>query len=167
MTTAIRPSIRIEALSQAAFAPFGDVVAASGEPDLIINEARCGRWHDLARLSAADGRLGLSLFRSAARPLPFELTFVERHRLGSQAFIPLAAEAYLAIVCPDEAGRPGHPRAFLAANGEGVNYLPGTWHAVLTPLAEQTLFAVIDRISVDGDEDTEVHEFDTPYRIER
>ncbi|MCC5888113.1 MAG: ureidoglycolate lyase [Gammaproteobacteria bacterium] len=160
--------IRIEALDPAAFAAFGDVIAASGEPDRIINQERCGRWHDLARLRAADGRLGLSLFRSVARKLPFELTFVERHRLGSQAFMPLAADPYLAIVCPDEEGRPGQPRAFLASGGEGVNYLPGTWHAVLTPLAEATLFAVIDRIADDSsDDDTEVHEFETPYRIER
>ncbi|MCC5872496.1 MAG: ureidoglycolate lyase [Gammaproteobacteria bacterium] len=159
--------IQIEALDPAAFAPFGDVVAASGAPDRIINQDRCGRWHDLARLSAADGRIGVSLFRSTPRQLPFELTFVERHALGSQAFIPLACDPYLAIVCPDQDGRPGHPRAFLAAAGEGVNYLPGIWHAVLTPLAAGTLFAVIDRIaSHNADDDTEVHEFDTPYLIE-
>ena len=157
--------IRIEALSSAAFEPFGDVIAACGEPDRIINQARCGRWHDLARLSAAEGRLGLSLFRSVGRQLPFDLAFVERHHLGSQAFVPLAAEPYLAIVCPDQAGCPGQPRAFLAAHGEGVNYLPGTWHAVLTPLADATLFAVIDRIGSDGDDDTEVHTFECPYRI--
>ncbi len=158
--------VRVEALSSAAFAPFGDVIKACGEPDRIINQDRCGRWHDLARISATEGRLGLSLFRSASRQLPFELTFVERHRLGSQAFMPLAADPYLAIVCPDQDGRPGHPRAFLAGAGEGINYLPGTWHAVLTPLADATMFAVIDRISDGTDDDTEVHEFDTPYRIE-
>lgn len=160
--------IRIEALDPRAFAPFGDVIAASGPPDRIINQDRCGRWHDRARLSCTDGHLGLSLFRSAGRDLPFELTFVERHRLGSQAFLPLAADPYLAIVCPDHNGQPGRPRAFLAAAGEGVNYLPGTWHAVLTPLAAGTLFAVIDRIGATGsDDDTEVHEFSMPYRIER
>lgn len=167
MTSVMGSVIRIEALSPAAFAPFGDVIAANGEPDRIINQARCGRWHDLARLSAVKGRIGLSLFRSAARALPFELSFVERHRLGSQAFVPLTRDPYLAIVCPDQAGRPGQPRAFLAAAGEGVNYLPGTWHAVLTPLAEATLFAVIDRIGIDGDDDTEVHGFEIPYRVER
>ena len=40
----------------------------------------------------------LSLFRSKPRPLPFEIKVMERHLLGSQAFIPLSRRPYLVIV---------------------------------------------------------------------
>jgi len=54
-----------EPLSPSAFAPFGDVLDTSGDPDRIINAGLCGRWHDRARLDfGPSGRAGSSLFRS-------------------------------------------------------------------------------------------------------
>ncbi len=71
---------------------------------------------------------------------------MERHPLGSQAFLPMTAAAFLVIVAPDAGGAPGAPRAFLTAPGQGINLLRGTWHGVLTPLASPGLFAVLDRV---------------------
>lgn len=130
-------------LTAAAFAPWGEVLEADGTPDRIINEGRCGRWHDRARLDA--DRLGLSIFRSGAVQLPYAFRLVERHPLGSQAFIPMTAHPFLVIVAADEDGRPGRPRAFLTAPGQGINLARGAWHGVLTPLADPGLFAVVDR----------------------
>ncbi|WP_096786660.1 ureidoglycolate lyase [Rhodobacter sp. CZR27] len=139
--------IRTEPLTPAAFAPFGDVLAAEGEPDRLINQGLCGRWHDRARLDfGSDGRAGISIFRAEARSLPYRLEMVERHPDGSQAFLPMTENPFLVIVAPDEGGRPGRPRAFLTAPGEGVNLHRGTWHGVLTPLHTPGLFAVVDRI---------------------
>ncbi|MCE6958947.1 ureidoglycolate lyase [Cereibacter sphaeroides] len=139
--------IRIEPLTPAAFAPFGDVLAAEGEPDRLINQGLCGRWHDRARLDfGSDGRAGISIFRAEARSLPYRLEMVERHPDGSQAFLPMTENPFLVIVAPDEGGRPGRPRAFLTAPGQGVNLHRGTWHGVLTPLHTPGLFAVVDRI---------------------
>ncbi|MCE6951268.1 ureidoglycolate lyase [Cereibacter sphaeroides] len=139
--------IRTEPLTPAAFAPFGDVLAAEGEPDRLINQGLCGRWHDQARLDfGSDGRAGISIFRAEARSLPYRLEMVERHPDGSQAFLPMTENPFLVIVAPDEGGRPGRPRAFLTAPGQGVNLHRGTWHGVLTPLHTPGLFAVVDRI---------------------
>lgn len=137
--------IRPAPLTAAAFAPFGDVLEATGAPDMVINDGRCGRFHDRARLDFGDGRAGLSIFRADARPLPHAFDLVERHPLGSQAFLPLSADPFLVIVAEDTDGRPGAPRAFLSAPGQGVNLLRGTWHGVLTPLVDAT-FAVVDRV---------------------
>lgn len=113
----------------------------------MINAGRCGRWHDRARLDfGPDGRAGISLFRSLARSLPLACDLLERHPLGSQAFIPMTAAPFLVIVAPDAGGTPGRLRAFLTAPGQGINLLAGTWHGVLTPLASPGLFAVVDRI---------------------
>lgn len=155
-----------EPLTAAAFAPFGDVLDASGPPDRIINQGLCGRFHDRARLDfGPGGRAGISIFRAEARLLPLRLELMERHPEGSQAFVPMTADPFLVIVAPDAGGVPGLPRAFLTAAGQGVNYLRGTWHGVLTPLAAPGLFAVIDRI---GDSpNLEEHWFDLPFEVAR
>ena len=140
------PSIRTEPLTAAAFAPFGDVLEAAGPPDKWINEGRCGRFHDRARLDFGDGTAGISLFSSETAQLPHTVRLLERHPLGSQAFLPMSLDPFLVVVAEDEAGLPVRPRAFLTTPGQGVNLLRGTWHGVLTPLAPPGLFAVIDRI---------------------
>jgi len=141
------PEIRTEPLNPAAFAPFGDVLDAAGTPDRLINAGLCGRFHDRARLDFGEGgRAGISIFSAEPRTLPYWLALLERHPLGSQAFIPMSLNPFLVIVAPDAGGAPGIPRAFLTAPGQGVNLLRGTWHGVLTPLAAPGLFAVIDRI---------------------
>ena len=151
-------SLRAVPLTPDAFAPFGDVLSAEGLPDRIINAGLCGRWHDRARLDFAGGRAGISVFDAVPRRLPYSFDLVERHPLGSQAFVPMSLNPFLVIVAPDEAGRPGPPSVFLTAPGQGINLHRGTWHGVLTPLHAPGLFAVVDRIG-DG---ANVEEFTYP-----
>ena len=155
--------LRLRPIDAAAFAPFGDLIDASGDPDRIINEGRCGRFHDRARLDFGDGRAGLSLFRAEPRSLPLPLRMVERHPDGSQAFVPMSLDPFLVVVAPDESGRPGTPLAFLTEPGQAVNFHRGTWHGVLTPLAPPGLFMVIDRIGPGSN--LQEHWFDAPYTI--
>lgn len=133
-------------LTPDAFAPFGDVLDASGAPDKMINAGLCGRYHDRARLDFSDGRAGVSLFDAVPRALPYEFDLVERHPDGSQCFVPMTGHPFLVIVAPDDGDRPGAPLAFLTAPGQAVNFHRGTWHGVLTPLRAPGLFAVIDRV---------------------
>ncbi len=153
-------------LEPEAFAPFGDVIEVTSEPDQIINRGMCGRYHDLADLdfTGEGARAGISLFQAKTRSLPYELDMMERHPQGSQAFLPMTADAFLVTVAPDNGGEPGTPQAFLTRPGQGVNYRRGTWHGVLTPLHDPGLFAVVDRIG-DGD-NLEEHWFEVPYTIQ-
>ncbi len=155
--------ISVETLTTEAFAPFGDVLDAAGEPDRLINRGLCARYHDRARLDFTDGRAGLSIFHAVPRSLPYRLDLVERHTLGSQAFVPMTLQPFLVIVAPDVGGTPATPRAFLTAPGQGINLHRGTWHGVLTPLHAPGLFAVIDRIGAGAN--LEEHAFATPYLI--
>jgi ureidoglycolate lyase len=139
-------SIFPEPLTIAAFAPYGDVLDATGTPDRMINAGLCARFHDRARIDIADGQAGLSVFDAVARSLPYAFDLVERHPLGSQAFVPMTQAPFLVIVAPDEHGTPGTPRAFLTNGAQGINLHRGTWHGVLTPLQAPGLFAVLDRI---------------------
>ncbi|CAN5594880.1 ureidoglycolate lyase [soil metagenome] len=154
-----------EALTAEAFAPFGDVIEAAGAPDFSFNGAMADRFHDLARLdfAGAGARPGISI--AIARPygLPHVLDLVERHPLGSQAFVPLDPAPFLVVVAPDAGGRPGRPQAFLTRPGQGVNYLRGIWHGVLTPLGAPQRFLVIDRIA--PGENLEEHRFAAAWTV--
>ncbi|UAB89520.1 ureidoglycolate lyase [Ruegeria sp. SCSIO 43209] len=152
-----------EPISAEAFAPFGDLIDISGEPDKIINQGQCGRYHDRAKLDFSDARAGISLFSANSREMPYLLEMVERHPDGSQAFIPMTHQPFLVVVAPDEGGKPGQPRAFITQAGQAVNYHRGTWHGVLTPLHGPGLFAVVDRIGVGLN--LEEYWFSTPYEV--
>ena len=156
-------TITIRPLETETFAPFGDVIDCAGDPDKIINQGLCGRFHDRARLEFGDGRAGVSLFRAEPRTLPLALEMVERHPDGSQCFVPMSMDPFLVIVAPDQGGAPGQPLAFRTAPGQAVNFHRGTWHGVLTPLHAPGLFAVIDRIGEGAN--LEEHWFDAPFSV--
>ncbi|NTV10859.1 MAG: ureidoglycolate lyase [Zoogloea sp.] len=138
----------IEALTRAAFAPFGDVIEASDEVrHFSINAGNTERYHDLAKLEPGEGgRIVASIFRGQPRALPFVVEMMERHPKGSQAFMPLSGKPYLVVVAP-----PGEPpgagdlRCFLAGPGQGVNYAAGVWHHPLLALGKVSDFLVLDR----------------------
>lgn len=132
-----------EPLTATAFAPFGEVLEATGDFRLI-NAGLCRRHHDRAQLDfGPGGRAGISVFKAEPRSLPYAFDLIERHPEGSQAFLPMTDDPFLVIV----AESPDHPpRAFLTDGAQGINLRRGTWHGVLTPLAAPGLFAVVDRI---------------------
>jgi len=158
-----RFDLRCAPLAAEAFAPFGDVLECAGAPDKMINVGLCGRYHDRARLDFSDGQAGISLFHAEPRTLPYILDLLERHPLGSQAFIPMSEHPFLVTVAPDEGGQPGTPRAFLTAPGQAINLHRGTWHGVLTPLDGPGIFAVVDRIGPGAN--LEEVRLDPPYRV--
>ena len=150
-------------LTAQAFAPFGDVLECSGAADMMINQDMCGRFHDRATLEFGQGQAGISLFNATPRAFPYTLDMMERHPLGSQAFIPMHEHPFLVIVAQDIGNAPDVPRAFITQAGQAVNYFANTWHGVLTPLHAPGLFAVIDRIGT-GD-NLQEYWFDDPHIV--
>lgn len=157
--------ITAQPLTREAFAPFGDVLDTDWDNHFPINEGRCERYHDLAGVEAegSNARVLISIFKAQPCALPLRLSMVERHPLGSQAFMPLSPAPFLVVVCRDEAQGPGKPHAFLTRPGQGVSYPRNAWHGVLTPLHAPQDFLVIDR-GGDGI-NLEEHFFDAPYEI--
>lgn len=156
--------IKTQKLTAEALSPYGDVMDASGTPDKLINQGKCGRFHDRARLDFSDGKAGISIFRGEKETLPLALEMMERHPEGSQAFVPMSADPFLVVVARDDNGTPVHPVAFITAPGQAINFHRGTWHGVLAPLSEPGLFAVIDRIGTGPN--LQEHWFDENYIIE-
>ncbi|WP_341487867.1 ureidoglycolate lyase [Pararhizobium sp. A13] len=158
-------TIDIRALTREAFAPFGEVLETEGAPSFPINAGKCVRYHDLAKIETTGekARPMISLLRGEPYPLPLELTMVERHPLGTQAFIPLSEHPFLVVVAEETADGPGEPIAFKTAPGQGVNIGRNVWHGILTPLDGISEFAVVDR----GGEgvNLEEHFYEQPFLI--
>ena len=138
--------LQTQPLTTNAFKAFGEIIDATGEPDKIINQGLCRRYHDLVQLDFTTGKAGISVFNAEARSLPFKLEMMERHPEGSQAFIPMHQYPFLIIVSHDKNGVPDTPISFISKPGQGINIFKNTWHGVLCPLHSPGLFAVIDRI---------------------
>lgn len=153
--------LHLEPLSAEAFAPFGEVIETSDRASHYgINAGFAERYHDLARIDTGGegGRTIVSIFRAQPRSLPFQLSLLERHRLSSQAFVPLAGQRFLVVVAaagptPELAAL----RCFMAAGGQGVNMARGIWHHPLLALDAEGDFLVIDRAGPGAASDCEEH----------
>ena len=156
-----RFTLDIEPLSSAAFRSFGEVIEASESGlHFSINDGFAERFHDLAQIdvNTQGGRPIISIFKAQPRQLPMRLLMLERHPLGSQAFIPMSPQTFLVVVAPASA----HPdlqqlRCFLTAPGQGVNYARGIWHHPLIALHAPGDFLVLDRAGAKTDANCDEH----------
>jgi len=155
----------IEALPLTAkrFAPYGDVISTSEEGMEPMNEARFTRYSDLAAVNVDKaGTVAIGIVKSRTPTgLPYAFDMVERHPLGSQAFVPLDRFPFLVVVGPPgESIEVPDLEAFVTNGRQGINYHRGTWHMPLIALEEGQQFLVIDR-SPHGD-NCEQRVFDEP-----
>lgn len=157
-------------LTQGAFAPYGEVIDLAAAESFPINAGTTTRFHDLVtvELVGPNPKPLVNLFRAQPAGIPLEIAMMERHPLGSQAFIAMHRRPWLVVVAPDDDGRPGRPEAFMVAGGDdllGVNYARNIWHHPLIALGEVSDFLVVDR----GGDGVNLEEADypEPWVIER
>ena len=150
-----------QALSAESFAPYGDVIDASTACERYpINEGRTQRHHDLARIdcSSGEGSAALSLFRATPIEAGFRLRFMERHPLGSQAFINTSGCRYAVVVAPPGELDEAAIEAFIAEGHQSLNYHRGTWHHYLLALDTPADFVIVDRVGPgDNCEERQLH----------
>ncbi len=155
----------IQPLTQATFAPFGEVIEADPATMRYINNGTTERFHALASADVVGegARVIINLFRGQPRGFPYEVGMMERHPFGSQSFSPISGRPFLVVVSEDEGGKPGRPQVFLARGDQGVNYRRNVWHHPLMSLGATSDFLVVDR---DGSgNNLEEYFFDTPFII--
>ncbi len=92
-----------------------------------------------------NGESIISIFSALKRSFPMKVEKMEKHPLGSQAFIPMKETIFLSFVAP-EGDKPdlSNVEAFIIPKGIGVNYNPGIWHFPLIS-TEDMNFLVVDR----------------------
>lgn len=132
--------LKAEPLSRDAFAPFGDVLACDESTSFLINDGFTTRNHALAKVET-DADTVLSIFQGRVRPLTASM--LERHPLGSQAFMPLNGQSWLVLVASEP--KPSACKLFLCGGDQGVNYHANIWHHPLLVLEKPQDFLVVDR----------------------
>lgn len=135
-------------LTKERFAPYGDVVEALRDRRAAMNASRFERFDDLCEVDMHDdGRVAVSIARCrVATELPYRIDMMERHPLGSQAFVPLTRCRMIVVVAPPgESVESQELRAFVSNGRQGINYHRGTWHMPLIAFDEGQEFLVIDR----------------------
>ena len=129
------------------FSQFGDMISTSEIKPIEINNGYAKRYDGIANLNTSkdNGETTISIFSALKRNFPMKIDMMEKHPLGSQAFIPMKETTFLAFVAPN-GDKPDLNKieAFIIPPGIGVNYKPGTWHFPLIS-TEDMNFLVVDR----------------------
>lgn len=134
------------------FAPYGEVLDLAHGAERAINAGTSTR-RDLPSsldLLRDGGRPQLATFDAQAQALEGPWRLLERHRLGSQSFVPLAAGDWVVLVARGDAS-PDRATlaAFLATPRQGITLHAGTWHHPLIALAAGR-FLVLERSAGDA-----------------
>lgn len=142
--------LHAQPLSKKGFSPYGDVIEVEGARHFPINAGKIERYHDLARVEldgAQEGKVLISIVKcNEPSQLPYRVELIERHCLGSQAFIPLSHARMVIVV--GHANKPVQAdqlEAFVSNGEQGINYRPGVWHIPLIAFEEGQQFMVVDR----------------------
>ena len=129
------------------FSKFGDMITTANIKPIDINEGYAKRFDGIANLNTSkdNGETTICIFSALKRSFPMKVDMMEKHPLGSQAFIPMKQTTFLVLVAP-EGNKPDLNKieAFIIPKDIGVNYNPGTWHFPLIA-TEDMNFLVVDR----------------------
>jgi ureidoglycolate lyase len=140
-------TLRAQAATPASIAPFGALVSTHDGPD-VIRSRFYGDALEIRKPAKLvnDADIELSVARLKRRPLG--ATWLERHFLHSQLFIPLGGKPYAMVLAPPtEAELPDLDRvaAFVFDGAQGIALHLGTWHEFPLALVDDTDIVVILR----------------------
>ena len=139
--------IKPKVINKENFKKFGDMITTDDIKPLEINDGYAKRYDGIANLDAKKdgGESIISIFSALKRSFPMKVDMMEKHPLGSQAFIPMKETTFLAFVAP-EGAEPVLDKieAFIIPKGVGINYNAGIWHFPLIA-TENMDFLVVDR----------------------
>ncbi len=129
------------------FSSYGDIISTEDATPIDINAGYAKRYDNLANINTSkeNGESIISIFSAIKRTFPMKIDMMEKHPLGSQAFIPMKETIFLAFVAPS-GDKPNLDKleSFIVPKGIGINYNPGIWHFPLIS-TENMNFLVVDR----------------------
>ena len=136
------------------------MISSGGINPIDINSGYAKRFDNLANINTSKdgGKTIVSIFSALKRNFPMKIDMMEKHPLGSQAFIPIKETTFLCFVAPPgESPEIDKIQSFIIPPKTGINYKPGIWHFPLIS-TEDTDFLVIDRKV--NSENLVIHKFD-------
>ena len=139
--------IKPKKITRKNFKKFGDVICTKKIKPININDGYAKRFHNLGNINTIkkNGSTIMNIFSAKKRKFPMNVKMMEKHPLGSQAFIPMKETKFLVFVAP-QGNKPNvnKIKSFIVPKQTGINYKPGTWHFPLIS-TENMNFLVIDR----------------------
>ena len=152
--------IKPKKITRKNFKKFGDLISTKKIKPININNGYAKRFDNLCRINTSlkKGNTIMSIFSAKKRKFPMNIKMMEKHPLGSQAFIPMSEAIFLVFVAP-KSKKPNIKKikSFIVPKQTGINYRPGIWHFPLIS-TEDTDFLVIDRKG--NSENLVIHKFD-------
>ena len=134
-------------ISKENFANYGDLISTDNVKPIDINNGYAKRFDNLANINTLkdQGKTIVSIFTARKRNFPMKIDMMEKHPLGSQAFIPMKETTFLTFVAPHNVKLDIEKiESFIIPPGIGINYKPGTWHFPLIS-TENMNFLIVDR----------------------
>ena len=134
-------------ITRSNFAVYGNLISSDDINPMDINAGYAKRFDNLANIdtSKEEGKTIVSIFSALKRTFPMKIDMMEKHPLGSQAFIPMKETTFLSFVAPaGNVPEINKIQSFIIPPKMGINYRPGIWHFPLIS-TEDTNFLVIDR----------------------
>ena len=134
-------------INRSNFATYGDLISTSDVNPININAGYAKRFDNLANLNTSKdgGQTIVSIFSALKRAFPMTVDMMEKHPLGTKAFIPMKETIFLSFVAPlGNSPDINKIQSFIIPPRTGINYKPGIWHFPLIS-TEDTNFIVIDR----------------------
>ena len=139
--------IKPKKITKENFAKFGDVISTQDIKPMDINNGYAKRFDNLADINTSNNNAtaSMSIFSALKRSFPMKIDMMEKHPLGSQAFIPMKETNFISFVSPS-GDKPDISKieSFVVSPGIGINYKPGIWHFPLIS-TENMNFLVVDR----------------------
>ena len=141
------PKVCLQTLTAEAFAPYGEVLQLNAAGQRAINQGTSARLDLPAALDlhGANGQAVLAVFHAQAQSVNTPCQMLERHRWGSQSFVPLSGVRCRLWVALGEASPDLTTLACFEVSGQqGFTLHKGVWHHPLMAL-EAGSFLVIER----------------------
>ena len=129
------------------FKKFGELISTKKIKPININNGYAKRFDNLCKINTSlkKGETIMSIFSSKKRKFPMKIDMMEKHPLGSQAFVPMSETKFMVFVAP-KGKKPNTKKikSFIVPKQTGVNYKPGIWHFPLISKKKMN-FLVVDR----------------------
>ena len=139
--------IKPKRVNKSNFRKFGQIIDTSKKKFFRINDGYAKRYDNLGKIntSTKKGKTIVSIFSAKKRSFPMKVDMMEKHPLGSQAFVPMKETSFLVFVAP-KANKPDLKKieSFRIPKQTGINLNPGIWHFPLISTKNMN-FLVVDR----------------------
>jgi len=94
--------IKPKPITRENFSKFGDMITTENIKPIEINNGYAKRFDEIAKLDTSNenGETVISIFSALKRSFPMKVDMMEKHPLGSQAFIPMKETTFITFVAP-------------------------------------------------------------------